>query len=81
MASGALSRAGDFHAAQFLGGERSHDTASSDGDVPEEHLHAGRGCSSRNSELARRASIRVAERLADSELALRLSAFLLNLPA
>ncbi len=43
MATRALSRSGDFHDAQFLGGERSHDAAVSDGDVPEEYFHAGRG--------------------------------------
>ena len=43
MAAGALSRSGDFHDAQFLGRERSHDAAVSDGDVPEEYFHAGRG--------------------------------------
>src|SRR5712671_6441419 len=51
LASGALSRAGDFYDAQFLGGERSHDAADSDGDVPEEYFHAGFGavlCANRN---------------------------------
>jgi len=43
MAAGALSRSGDFHDAQFLGRERSHDAAVSDGDVPEEYFHAGFG--------------------------------------
>jgi hypothetical protein len=43
MATRALSRAGDFHDAQFLGAERSHDAAASDGHIREEYFHAGRG--------------------------------------
>jgi hypothetical protein len=43
MAAGTLSRAGDFPDAQFLGDRRSHDAAASDGRVPIEYFHAGRG--------------------------------------
>jgi hypothetical protein len=53
MAADALSRAGDFHVAQFLGSEGSRGARDADGYVPEEYFHAGRHSFSRKSELAR----------------------------